>query len=59
MKSKSCNQHPTCSASDSYLPICKCWCPECKDYMKEVRQAFKLGGATRIAEISRAVKAVN
>ena len=56
MKSKSCSQHPVCSASDSYLPLCKCWCAECKDIMKEARKAFKLSGAARIAELSRAAK---
>jgi hypothetical protein len=55
---KTCDQHPTCSASDSYLPLCKCWCAECKDIMKDTRLAFKLGGEDRIAELSRAAKAV-
>ena len=40
---KTCDQHPTCSASDSYLPVCKCWCAECKEIMAEIRQAIKEG----------------
>ena len=58
MKTKTCSQHDTCSSSDSSLPICKCWCAECREIMAEARKAFKLGGADRIAEIARAVKAV-
>jgi hypothetical protein len=58
MKTKTCSQHDTCTASDSQLAICKCWCAECKDIMKEARKAFKLSGADRIAELSRAAKAV-
>ena len=58
MKSNTCSQHKTCYASDSNLPVCKCWCAQCKEEMREVRKAFKLGGADRIAEIARAVKAV-
>jgi hypothetical protein len=58
MKSKTCSQHQICTSSDSQLAICKCWCAECKDIMKEARKAFKLSGADRIAELSRAAKAV-
>ena len=49
---KTCSQHPVCSASDSYLPLCKCWCAECKDYMKAVRQAVKLSGGAVMREIA-------
>ena len=52
MKTTTCNQHPVCIASDSYLAICKCWCAECKDYMKAIRKAFKLSGGARMREIA-------
>jgi hypothetical protein len=58
MKSTACSQHEICFASDSKLPVCKCWCAQCKEEMATARKAFKLGGADRIAEIARAVKAV-
>ena len=54
---KTCSQHPICLASDSQLAICKCWCAECKDIMKEARRAYKLSGGNRIKEIIRASKA--
>jgi hypothetical protein len=54
---KTCSQHPTCSASDSYLPLCKCWCAECKDYMKAVRKAFKLSGGMRISQLAKSATA--
>jgi hypothetical protein len=57
MKTKTCSQHQTCTASDSYLPICKCWCAECKDYMKAVRKAFKLSGGERMREIAISAQA--
>ena len=57
MKTKTCSQHDTCTASDSQLAICKCWCAECKDYMKEARQAYELGGGMRIREIAMSAKA--
>jgi len=57
MKTKTCSQHQTCTASDSYLPICKCWCAECKDYMKAVRKAFKLSGDMRISQLAMSATA--
>jgi hypothetical protein len=41
MNAKSCPQHPTCVSSDSGLPECRCWCAECREYMREVRRAPK------------------
>lgn len=37
MKRNTCTQHAICEASDSNLPICKCWCAECHEIMDEVR----------------------
>jgi hypothetical protein len=54
---KTCSQHPTCSASDSYLPLCKCWCAECKDYMKAIRTAVKLSGGAVMREIAISAQA--
>ena len=55
-KSNSCSQHDTCSSSDSNMAICKCWCAECKEYMREIRKQFKLSGGARIVEIAAAAK---
>ena len=49
MKSKTCSQHNICESSDSQLAICKCWCAECKDIMKDTRNAFKSFTAEAIA----------
>jgi hypothetical protein len=57
MKSKTCPQHQICSSSDSQLAICKCWCAECKDYMKEARQAYELGGGMRISQLAKSATA--
>ena len=57
MKTKTCSQHQICEASDSQLAICKCWCAECKDYMKEARQAFKLAGGMRISQLAMSATA--
>ena len=54
---KTCSQHPVCSASDSQLAICKCWCAECKDIMKEARKAFKLAGGMRIRQLAMSATA--
>jgi len=57
MKTKTCSQHDTCTASDSQLAICKCWCAECKDYMREARQAYELGGGMRINQLAKSATA--
>jgi hypothetical protein len=57
MKAKTCSQHELCQSSDSQLAICKCWCAECKDYMKAVRKAFKLSGGERMREIAISAQA--
>jgi len=57
MKTKTCLQHDTCTASDSQLAICKCWCAECKDYMREARQAYELGGGMRISQLAKSATA--
>lgn len=49
MKTKTCSQHDTCESSDSQLAICKCWCAECKDIMKEARLSLYYFTADRIA----------
>ena len=59
MKSTTCNQHPVCTASDSYLAICKCWCAECKDYMKAIRKAVKLSGGAVMREIAISAQATS
>ena len=57
MKTKTCSQHQTCTASDSYLPICKCWCAECKEYMSDVRTAVKSSGGAVMREIAISAQA--
>lgn len=37
------NQHPICSASDSKLAECVCWCAECKEYQRAAARAYKEG----------------
>ena len=54
---KTCSQHSICLASDSQLAICKCWCAECKDIMKEARKAFKLAGGMRISQLAMSATA--
>jgi hypothetical protein len=29
--------HETCPASDSRLPVCRCWCAQCREDMAAVR----------------------
>jgi hypothetical protein len=49
MKVKTCSQHDSCESSDSKLAICKCWCAECKDIMKDIRLTLNYFTADRIA----------
>jgi hypothetical protein len=45
MKKKHCinGQHPICSASDSKLAECVCWCAECKEYQREAARVYMEG----------------
>ena len=54
---KTCSQHPTCSASDSSLPICKCWCAECKEVMADIRTAVKLSSGAVMRQIAISAQA--
>ena len=49
MKTKTCSQHDTCVSSDSSLPMCKCWCAECKEVMADIRGNSFYGSAEKIA----------
>lgn len=49
MKSKTCSQHDSCVSSDSSLPMCKCWCAECKEIMADIRGNLFYGSAEAIA----------
>ena len=42
---KQCSQHDICEGSDSYLPMCECWCAECKEIMADIREALKNGNS--------------
>jgi hypothetical protein len=53
---KTCSQHDLCSAQTA-SSLCKCWCAECKDYMKAIRTAVKLSGGAVMREIAISAQA--
>ena len=52
-KKKNCptGQHPICTASDSKLANCVCWCAECREMMSEIRELYKKNKQAILAEI--------